>query len=432
MEHVGKIGPDGQAAEDGRFRTHCPLCARDVPGELVEKNGDLYLRRRCACAGEDRLFWKNARLFRRTVRAPSDERLPDGIGHKRDWDRYAPFVTTLAVDVTNRCNLRCPVCVSSADETPEEEPTVEEIVHWLPDIPRGTFRPNVALIGGESTLRADLPDIVRAIQRRGFVVRLNSNGINLLRDEIVEPLFEAGLRWIILQFDGFSPEVSVRFRGHDYSSLREEMVRKLTRRGFLLHLAVMVVRGQNDLEVGDILRYAMETRGIRRVSFYPKAAIGRAHDGEALPSTHVNDVIEALSRTTGGDIRQEDFLAAKRLGDRVFRLTRNPAFRSRACIFPLILVRSGERLVPVNRFGNPLGLLRHAGAWARVLWNVRSIFDFDRGGFGERILFLNIERFYEREGMLREEALNCHHLYLTREGMIPFCLYNNFYRVRDP
>lgn len=411
-----------------KTRVYCHSCEASVEGKILKKGKDLYIRRGCGCGKEDSLFWRNTDLYSAADAVKSPGQLPDGIGHKSDWKHYAPFATTLALDVTNRCNLACPVCVSTANSLVDEEPSVEEILQWLPDIPVKGFRPNVALVGGESTLREDLPEIVQAIVGRGYVPRLNSNGINLLDEEYLGHLKAAGLRWVILQHDGFSPSVSVKLRGEDYTKLRQEVVEKLSGHGFSIHLAVMVVRGLNDAETGDILRYSSHTPAIKRVSFYPKSSIGRFEGEDQLPATYIGDVVQSLETGTDGQILQSDLLASKRLGKRLFRLTGNPTFRQHNCIFPFLLYTEGDELVPVTRFINPGFSLRNPTKALKLLMSAPKMLDFDRGKLPEDILFVNIEKFYDHDCLLTDEALNCHHFYMTRKGFVPFCLYNHIGR----
>ncbi len=408
-------------------RSTCPDCGAEVPALLVEQAGDVHLRRTCPQHGESEVFfWRDAKLYARLYRDRTPGVLPAG---RLDLARgdAAGFVTTYALDVTLRCNMRCPTCVSAAGGSVPPDPPQAELLARVPDHRGDRFPPNLALVGGESTLREDLPEIIRAIRAKGVEPRLNSNGLRLTDEAYLRALREAGLRWVILQFDGFRPEPSIAFRGQDYSRLKLEVIDKLGAAGLLVHLAVMVDRGVNDGEVGEILRFAARTPQIRRVSFYPRSHIGRIED-RGRESTQLADLYFAIENGTHGEVTRADLLAAGTLGRRLFRLTGHPMFRRRVCITPFVLVRQGERLIPAGRLLRPTGPLREPGAFFRF---VRAVFGsrrVDEGGWGLDVLLVNIEKFYEGQALDLVGARMCHHIYLTGQGAYPFCVYNTLLR----
>lgn len=408
-------------------RSICPECGAETPAELVEKNGDLHLRRHCPQHGrQDVFFWRDAELYRRLYLDRTPGVLPAG---KLDLARgdATGFVTTYAMDITLRCNMRCPTCVSAAGNQAPPDPPLDELLARVPDHHGDRFPPNLALVGGESTLRDDLPEIIRGIRAKGVEPRLNTNGLRLTDKAYVRSLRDAGLRWVILQFDGFSPQSSLSFRGEDYSDLKLQVIETLSSQDMLIHLAVMIDQGVNDQEVGEILRFALRTPAIRRVSFYPRAHIGRVED-RASASTQLADIIAAIEKTTDGEIKQEDLLAAGRWGKTLYRLFGHPMFRRRVCIIPFVLVRNGKRMIPANRLLRPSGVLRYPGAFFSFLRSAIRTLRVDEGAWGPDILMVNIEKFYDQEAFDLIGAHMCHHIYLAEGGAYPFCIYNTLVR----
>ncbi|MCZ7584498.1 MAG: hypothetical protein M5R36_14765 [Deltaproteobacteria bacterium] len=256
--------------------------------------------------------------------------------------------------------------------------------------------------------------------------RLNSNGILLSDDKLLARLQEAGLEWIILQFDGFNADNSRRFRGADLIAHKLKLVDKLGRRGFKLHFAVMLERRSNLEEIHEILNYAAQKPHVLRVSFYPRSLVGRTEEQDR--STNLADVMDALDRGSGGVARREDFFAQRRLWNFLFRLTRHPLFRTRVCITPIVLVRTRDSYVPLNRLLRPSIYLKHPELIARLA-RLPFLMGFDRGRFGRDFLLVNVEKFYDTHTFLHHEALNCHHVYLTEQGYVPFCWHNSLTRL---
>lgn len=86
------------------------------------------------------------------------------------------------------CNFRCPYCHNhSLIFHPEQYATIplEDILVRLHS--SRNWIDGVCLTGGEPTLHTDLPLLVRKIKRRGFLVKLDTNGSNpLMLENLVE------------------------------------------------------------------------------------------------------------------------------------------------------------------------------------------------------------------------------------------------------
>ena len=126
--------------------------------------------------------------------------------------------TSIAIiDVTNRCNLRCPICFANAAVAGYVyEPTKEQIGEMLQTLREVKPIPATALqfSGGEPTVQEDLPELVRMAKTAGFDhVEVNSNGLKLAESvDYCRSLLDAGVSTIYLQFDGVKPETYLSAR----------------------------------------------------------------------------------------------------------------------------------------------------------------------------------------------------------------------------
>ncbi|MBO4278054.1 MAG: anaerobic ribonucleoside-triphosphate reductase activating protein [Clostridia bacterium] len=91
---------------------------------------------------------------------------------------------------THGCNLRCPFCHNAGLVVREKEYiiTTEEFFAFL-DKRKGILD-GVAITGGEPLLHADIGGFMDEIKKRGFRVKLDTNGFF---PERLAPLLEAGL-----------------------------------------------------------------------------------------------------------------------------------------------------------------------------------------------------------------------------------------------
>lgn len=76
------------------------------------------------------------------------------------------------------CNFRCPYCHNPelVDETVESKITKREFFDFLDA--RKEMLDGVVITGGEPTIHAELPEVMRGIRARGFLVKLDTNGTN--------------------------------------------------------------------------------------------------------------------------------------------------------------------------------------------------------------------------------------------------------------
>ena len=89
------------------------------------------------------------------------------------------------------CNFRCPFCQnSSLVLEPETLPIIsrEEFLAFLKK--RKGILDGIVVTGGEPTLHADLPDLLRAIHDAGYLIKLDTNGTNPI---MLQSVIEEGL-----------------------------------------------------------------------------------------------------------------------------------------------------------------------------------------------------------------------------------------------
>ena len=88
------------------------------------------------------------------------------------------------------CNFRCPFCHNSEllEGTEEQVMDDKELLAFLSK--RKGILDGVCITGGEPTLKKELPELLRAIKRLGYPVKLDTNGY---RPTALKALVEEGL-----------------------------------------------------------------------------------------------------------------------------------------------------------------------------------------------------------------------------------------------
>ena len=310
----------------GYTESVCPVCLKKLEARKVQTGNQVFLEKSCPEHGDFRaLIWNGAPAYETFDRkrcfvspvAPAvkaDKGCPDDCGL---CVQHRQRTCCVLLEVTNRCNLECPVCfASSRAETDaqtagsENEPDLENIRHRFEAMMSmgGPF--NIQLSGGEPTMRNDLADIIRMGKETGFpFFQLNTNGIRSGKDlAYLKELADAGLDCVFLQFDGLREETYRALRGRELLKEKMDALTACERARVGVVLVPVIVPGINDGEVGDILNFALEHMpAVRGVHFQPASQFGRYDPLLSKKHFTLPDLLRAIETQTGGKMKAEHF-----------------------------------------------------------------------------------------------------------------------------
>jgi len=356
----------------------CPECKELIVATLSEKDGKVCIDKTCPEHGHfSDVYWSDAELFLRAERFAYD-----GVGLINPMDASSggrkvnvtiggkPFemltCTALAnIDLTNRCNMRCPICFANANQAgyvyePDYDTVVEMLRMLRSEEPIKCTA--VQFSGGEPTIYPRFVDIVRKAKELGFAqVQAATNGIMFAKNpELLKAAQEAGLNTIYLSFDGVSDEIYLQARDRKMFDVKLkvlENLRKLEKPPSVV-LVPTIVRGVNDHQIGDIINFALENSDvIRAVNFQPVAFTGRITKEELSKGRFtLPDLIKAENEQTGYTSKDDWFpvpivapiskLASLLLGENKVTFTTHPH-----CGIATYLFQDGSgKIIPMTRF----------------------------------------------------------------------------------
>ncbi len=211
-------------------------------------------------------------------------------------DSFGRVVRDLRVSVTDRCNFRCSYCMPAEGMVWQDRAellTFEEISRVVAVFTGRLGIEGVRITGGEPTVRAHLPVLVRQLaslpDRPDLALTTNGASMRLM----AEDLRGAGLDRVNISCD----------------SLRRERFAQITRRDALpavlagiaaakaagfdpVKVNCVLMRGVNDDEILDFAQFGREEGvSIRFIEFMPLDAEDRWQVGSVVPSREVLDTI---------------------------------------------------------------------------------------------------------------------------------------------
>lgn len=304
----------------------CPECLRVIPARLYDEGGRVMMSKECPDHGRfEDIVSGSTEVFLRMERYSVDSEMsicnppvpevgdcPHGCGICAGHLSH-PSLTNL--DLTNRCNLRCPFCFANAEARDAVyEPGLDEIREMmdrtLSHEPRRLQA--IQFSGGEPTLSPHFLDACRMAKERGIrLIQAATNGVRFAQEEgFAEKAARAGLNAAYLQFDGVGEEVYRITRGVE--GLWEIKLRALEafrRAGIRVILVPTMVKGVNDHQMGEILRFAIRNIDVVvGLAPQPVAFTGRIDQKDRLAKRYTSaDVALDIERQTGLLVANRDW-----------------------------------------------------------------------------------------------------------------------------
>lgn len=292
----------------------CRVCDRNINGCLIEEEGKVYLEKSCPDHGRSRdLVSHDAELFKsKGDFLPKEPKVQCSVekclsGLCREHEDEATSIAFL--DITSRCNLRCPVCFVDADSRGEDVPIehLTKIIDYLAAQKDKLYC--LLIIGGEPTVHGDFFSLARKIREAGLHHKtyIVTNGVNLADDDFCRRLRDTGIRRIGLSFDGTEEGIYLETKGSAVAFHKSRQALdnwgRLSRTQAVL--IATIFKGLNDHNVPDIVRYALDNSDIvKRVLFSMGSFCGREAEMEDVARKRMtaDGLEEILREVTGSDV----------------------------------------------------------------------------------------------------------------------------------
>ncbi|MDY6881962.1 MAG: radical SAM protein [Thermodesulfobacteriota bacterium] len=311
----------------GETESLCPVCLKKIPAKRVVDNGDVYLEKHCPLHGDFRtIIWRDARFYSSWDGCGMPGRAPAFLG---STEKGCPFdcglcpeheqdTCTVLMEVTDRCNIHCPVCFAGSTSVDDTHPTLSEIDGLLDTIIASGGPYPIQISGGEPTVRDDLPEIIDRAKKRGFDhIQINTNGIRFAQDiDFLKKAKDHGATELFLQFDGVDDSVYRTIRGVDLFEIKKKLIKNCNDVKIAVVLVPTIIPGVNLNQLGKIIQFAKEMVSVvKGVHFQPVSYFGRFRDLDNNPDgpsdderATIPDLLGEIERQTGGEVRIKDFV----------------------------------------------------------------------------------------------------------------------------
>jgi 7,8-dihydro-6-hydroxymethylpterin dimethyltransferase len=281
----------------GLTNSLCSRCLRKVEAKIIIQDEKVYLLKHCPDHGMERVliaddvdYYKLCQSFIKPgdmplkFNTPIDRGCPYDCGLCPDHEQHSCLTL---IEVTDRCNLSCPICYADSGPQPvsaqsglaRNHRSLEVIERMLDQVVANEGEPDIVQIsGGEPTIHPQFFEILDIAKTKPIKhLMINTNGVRIAQDRaFCERLsqYKPGIE-LYLQFDSFEANALESLRGVDLREIRQQAIDHLNEFNISTTLVVTLKKGLNDREIGKIIDFAVQQRSIRGVSFQPVQVAGR-------------------------------------------------------------------------------------------------------------------------------------------------------------
>jgi GTP 3',8-cyclase len=185
-------------------------------------------------------------------------------------DSFGRIHNYLRISLTDNCNLRCFYCMPDEDydfapaarlmQTPE----VEQLSRIF--VEEGVTK--IRLTGGEPLVRKDAAKIIESLSRLPVELVMTTNATRI--HEFIDVLKASNIQTINISLDTLQPEKFLLVTRRDLFHLVRSNIELLLHHGFHVKINVVVMKGFNENEINDFIRWTTHIPvQIRFIEFMP-------------------------------------------------------------------------------------------------------------------------------------------------------------------
>ena len=299
--------------------TLCPHCAAIILGRYFVEHGAVFMEKTCPehgyfrdCINSDALLFSKAAWW--SFEEHPGHEFPQVMGGKNCpsdcglCNQHISSPCLAQIDLTNRCNMRCPICFANAGVTGKVcQPNYDQIVRQLQALRdmRPTPTTAVQFTGGEPTVHPDFVKIVATARDMGFShIQIATNGLTLASPDFARKCFDAGLHVLYLQFDGVGEAAYAETRNFPGIWAKKlATIENCRTLGMKICLVPTILKGVTSDQVGAILEFAIENIDvISAISYQPVSFTGRIdQDRLAAQRYTLGDLAHDIADAVGAD-----------------------------------------------------------------------------------------------------------------------------------
>ncbi|MBF0499202.1 MAG: radical SAM protein [Candidatus Riflebacteria bacterium] len=297
----------------------CPICNSFLPGEVVGRDNGIFVTRTCEKHGiidglvcSDVAWFESLYKFDVLPNKPKSHSNSIGRGCPHDCglcSEHRQSAGTAAIEISNACNLRCPVCLGDNKDTfAMSAAKVKKIADDL--IANQGSVDALTLSGGEPSLHPKIFEIIEVLERPEITrIVMNSNGVRIAEDDwFLNELKKHPKVSVCLHYDGPNAQ---EIRGVRFA-MQEKALDRLLKWNINVVPIMLGVKDVTEPYLGSTIAKLL-TRSTAVKSVFLSLMAYSGPRGSTFPGNPANRLtipcaLERLESTSRGLLRKCDFM----------------------------------------------------------------------------------------------------------------------------
>lgn len=207
-------------------------------------------------------------------------------------DHFGRKIRKLRLSLTDKCNLRCHYCMPVDQVFMDESKymTTSEMVEVVKEL-QGLGLEEVRLTGGEPLMRKSFPEIIEKLSGLGLKkLAITTNGIYL--DKYLELLKRNRIFHLNISLDSLDTDNFKKITKGNHLPRIISNIRQAVSLGFVVKINTVIMRGVNDHEVMDFVKFSEEESV--EVRFLELMRIGHANSEQEKQFITARELVQRI------------------------------------------------------------------------------------------------------------------------------------------
>ena len=185
-------------------------------------------------------------------------------------DKFNRVHDYLRISLTDNCNLRCFYCMPEEEYhfTPSSKLMQADEIEAIAAVFVREGVKKIRLTGGEPLVRKDFANILKRLSTLGVQITMTTNATRL--HEFVDDIKNAGIQSLNISLDTLQKDRFILMTKRDQYEQVMSNIQLLLENGIGVKVNVVAMKGINDEEINDFVRWTKDTPiHIRFIEFMP-------------------------------------------------------------------------------------------------------------------------------------------------------------------
>jgi len=303
----------------------CSTCMDQIPSKIILKGERVYILKNCPTHGQhEELIEEHAEFYLKRnqyLKPGTKSVLQTTVNKGCPYDcgicpEHHQHTCIGLIEVTQTCNMACPVCYANGSEQNSSYLSMEKIEEMM-DFLQASEHNQAEILqisGGEPTLHPKILDIIQMAKDKNFgYIMLNTNGKRLAEDEDFAKTIASfrGNFEVYLQFDGLKETTYDVLRGSkSVLQMKQQAFQNIKKHKIPTTLVATIYPGINDDDIANIVNFGLGSDYIRGINFQPVAYFGRHPEIDDLKNRiTLTGILERLEKQSNQLFTTDDFIS---------------------------------------------------------------------------------------------------------------------------